>query len=96
MASIRRLKKDVDYLTFSVIGDCFNYSIISGKNNPHVSEIVKNIIATRNYLRDRINAGRKKQEKKEVKKYYDAIFNDLLKSVDQAFTELSEAVKKAE
>ena len=42
MASIRRLKKDVDYLTFSVIGDCFNYSIISGKNNPHVSEIVKN------------------------------------------------------
>jgi len=57
---------------------------------------VKNIIATRNDLRDRINAGRKKQEKKEVKKYYDAIFNDLLKSVDQAFTELSEAVKKAE
>ena len=47
-------------------------------------------------MRDRINAGRKKQEKKEGKKYYDAIFNDLLKSVDQAFTELSEAVKKAE
>lgn len=96
MASIKRLKKDVDYLTFSVIGDCFNYSIIRGKSNPQVSEIVKNIIATRNDLRGRINAGKKNQEKKEIKNYYNAIFNDLLKSVDQAFAELSETVKKAE
>lgn len=41
MASIRRLKKDIDYLTFSVVGDCFNYAIVTGKNNPQVSEIVK-------------------------------------------------------
>ncbi|CCZ06112.1 MULTISPECIES: hypothetical protein [Culturomica] len=94
MASIRRLKKDIDYLTFSVVGDCFNYAIVTGKNNPQVSEIVKNIIATRNDLRDRIGAAGKLENKKEVKKHFNRIFGDLLVSVDKAFTELSEAIKK--
>ncbi len=94
MASIRRLKKDVDYLTFSVIGDCFNYGIVTGKSDPQVSEIVKNIIEVRNTLRNRINSA-KKVEKKERKNYYNAIFKDLLVNVDGAFTKLSERVKQA-
>lgn len=96
MASIRRLKKDIDYLTFSVIGDCFNYCIITGKDNPKVSEIVKNIIASRNDLRNRISSAGKFKDKKEVKKYFNGIFRDLLSGVDRAFTELSEVVKKEE
>lgn len=94
MASIRRLKKDIDYLTFSVVGDCFNYCIVKNNDNPQAGEIVKNIIEKRNELRDRINAGRKLDDKKETRKYYDKIFKDLLASVDGAFTELSEVVKK--
>lgn len=93
MASIRRLKKDIDYLTFSVIGDCFNYGVITGKNNAQVSEIVKDIIETRNELHDRVNAGRRIEDKKDVKKHYNAIFKDLLIKVDGAFTKLSETVK---
>ena len=34
MASIRRLKKDVDYLTFAVIADCMNYNSTTEKNDP--------------------------------------------------------------
>lgn len=94
MASIRRLKKDVDYLTFSVIADCFNYSIVSGKNNTQVSEIVQNIITSRNSLRSQINAARK-MEKKDRKAQYKTIFKDLFVSVDAAFTKLSETVKEA-
>ena len=67
---------------------------MTGKNNPQVSEIVKNIIATRNDLRDRIGAAGKLENKKEVKKHFNRIFGDLLVSVDKAFTELSEAIKK--
>lgn len=93
MASIRRLKKDIDYLTFSVVGDCFNYCIVKNNSNPQAGEIVRNIIAKRNELRDRINAAGKFENKKETRKYYDGIFNDLLASIDEAFTQLSETVK---
>lgn len=93
MASIKRLKKDIDYLTFSVIGDCYNYSMTTGKNNPEVSEIIKDILMLRNDLRDRINAAGKIEGKKEKKAYYHAIFNDLFVNVDKAFTRLSETVK---
>lgn len=41
MASIRRLKKDVDYLTFAVIADCMNYNSSVGKSEPEVVNIVK-------------------------------------------------------
>lgn len=95
MASIKRLKKDIDYLTYSVIADCFNYSFISGKNDDQVSEIVKNIIETRNDLRNRINSAAKFENKKEVKNYYTSIFRELLTKVDEAFNQLSGVVKQA-
>ncbi len=94
MASIRRLKKDIDYLTFSVIADCFNYSAIIGKSNPQVAEIVQNIIASRNALRQRVNDLRK-VEKKEQKAHCKDIFKDLFVDVDGAFTKLSNIVKKS-
>ena len=48
MASIRRLKKDVDYLTFAVIADCMNYNSRVGKSKPEVVNIVKKMIEYRN------------------------------------------------
>lgn len=93
MASVKRLKKDIDYLTFSVIADCFNYSIVSGKNNEGVSGIVNDIIATRNSLLDRVRGAKKLKDKKEIKNYFKAISNDLMSSVDASFTKLSEIVK---
>lgn len=95
MASIKRLKKDIDYLTFSVIADCFNYSIVTGKNNEQVSEIVRDIIATRNDLFDRVHGAKRLEDKKEIRNYFKAIFKDLLISADAAFTKLSEVVKAA-
>lgn len=93
MASIRRLKKDIDYLTFSVVADCFNYSIVSGKNDEEVSGIVKDIIAMRNGLLDRVRAAKKLEDKKEIKNYFKAVSNDLMRSVDASFSKLSQIVK---
>lgn len=94
MASIKRLKKDIDYLTFSVVADCFNYSIVTGKTSNSVSAIVQNIINSRNELRERVSAGRKVSPA-ERKNYYKAIFKDLFVNVDGAFSKLSETVKEA-
>lgn len=94
MASIKRLKKDIDYLTFAVVADCLNYSINSGKNKEQITGIVEEVITSRNQLRNRINSGRN-VEQKERKAHFKAIFNDLLKGVDGAFSKLSDTVKQA-
>lgn len=93
MSSIRRLKKDIDYLTYSVVADCFNYSVMSGKNEDEISEIVQNIINTRNELRNRVNAGRQ-LPKAEKQPHFKAVFKDLMISADGAFSKLSELVKQ--
>lgn len=87
------MKKDIDYLTFSVVADCFNYSIVSGKNDEEVSGIVKDIIAMRNGLLDRVRAAKKLEDKKEIKNYFKAVSNDLMRSVDASFSKLSQIVK---
>ena len=65
MASIKRLKKDIDYLTFAVIGDSLN-CLAYGKSTDEISAVVENIIETRNGLRQRVNAGKAvgKEERK--------------------------------
>lgn len=92
MASIRRLKKDIDCLTFAVVDDCLNV-LSFGKTTDDISGIVQHIIDSRNDLRARVNAG-KGIEKAERKAYYKNICHELLVSVDGSFHELSELVKK--
>ncbi|HJG21308.1 MAG: hypothetical protein ACLUN1_15860 [Odoribacter splanchnicus] len=93
MASIRRLKKDIDCLTFAVVDDSLNCLAV-GKSMDDISEIVQHIIDSRNDLRQRVNAG-KQVAKADRKGYYRTIRKDLIASVDGAFTKLSDLVKQA-
>ena len=86
MASIRRLKKDIDCLTFAVVDDSLNCLAV-GKSMDDISEIVQHIIDSR-------NAG-KQVAKADRKGYYRTIGKDLIASVDGAFTKLSDLVKQA-
>ncbi len=92
MASIKRLKKDIDYLTFAVIDDCLN-CLAYGKSTDDISDIVENVINQRNILRQRVNAG-KAIAKNERKGYYKSVCKEVMTTVDGAFTQLSELVKK--
>ena len=92
MASIRRLKKDIDCLTFAVVDDSLNCLAV-GKSMDDISEIVQHIIDSRN-LRQRVNAG-KQVAKADRKGYNRTIGKDLIASVDGAFTKLSDLVKQA-
>ncbi|MEG0795787.1 MAG: hypothetical protein RR397_04660 [Odoribacter sp.] len=93
MASIKRLKKDIDYLTFAVVDDCLNCLAV-GKSTDDISGIVQSVIDSRNNMRQRINAG-KKLAKGERKAFYKVVCKDLMTSVDGAFSTLSDMVKKA-
>lgn len=93
MASIKRLKKDIDYLTFAIVDDCIGCLAV-GKSTDDISGIVQQAIDARNNMRQRVNAG-KRVAKEERKVFYKAIFNDLLASVDGTCNQLSELIKKA-
>lgn len=93
MASRRRLKKDINYLCLEVVADCYNYNYLHAGKEDGVELIVKEIVAQRNDLIDRVNHPDGKDNPKLVKVYYKAIFTSLIESVDISFTKLSELIK---
>ena len=93
MASRRKLKKDIDFLTFEVISDCYNYTYLHSGNEEKVMDIVKEMVANRNSLIARVNHPDGKNNAKIVKAYYKSIFNELILNVDTSFTNLSKLIK---
>lgn len=93
MASVRRLKKDVDYLMFAIVADSLNIAVRESDKTDEIGKVVEEALHNRNSLRNRICEGRR-IEKSERKKHYRAVFGDLLKLSDASFTKLSEMVKK--
>ena len=94
MASIRRLKKDVDYLTFAVIEDCMNYNAVTDEHEAEVVDIIQSVIDYRNQMRNKINTREKFAGKKEKHAYFKGLAIDLLKTVDGHFTRLSDTLRK--
>lgn len=93
MASRRKLKKDIDFLTFEVISDCYNYIYLHPGNEEKVMEVIKETVANRNNLVARVNHPDGKDNAKMVKAHYKAIFSDLISNTDVSFTKLSELIK---
>jgi hypothetical protein len=97
MASIRELKKDIDYLTFEVISDCFTYSGVHPDNqSDELSAIISDAVNFRNDLIARVNNPDGKDNPKIVKAYYKTVEKDLLIGVDKLFDRLSSLTKKKE
>jgi hypothetical protein len=97
MASVRELKKDIDYLVFEVISDCLLYSDVNRDGNEEaVSSIIQDAVSFRNDLIARVNNPDGKDNSKIVKAYYKSVEKDLLTGVDKLFDRLSAlSVKKA-
>ncbi len=95
MASIRELKKDIDYLIFEVISDCFVYAGLHGENKPdEVTDIVNSAVNLRNDLIMRVNTPEGKGDPKLLKAHYRKIEKDLVEGVDGLFDKLSSLSKK--
>ena len=90
MASIRELKKDIDYLIYEVISDCFVYSNIHPDNKTdELSALISEAVEFRNDLIARVNNPDGKDNPKIVKAYYKSVQKDLLTKVDTFFERLS-------
>lgn len=93
MASRRKLKKDIDFLSFEVISDCYNYIYLHPGKGVQVMDIIKETVANRNELIARVNHPDGKDNPKIVKAHYKAVFKDLMVYTDASFTKLSELIK---
>ncbi len=90
MASIRDLKKDIDYLIYEVISDCFVYQgIHPDKKTDEISAIINDAVSLRNDLIARVNNPDGKDNHKIVRAYYQSVRKDLMGGVDTLFTRLS-------
>jgi hypothetical protein len=95
MASVRELKKDIDYLVYEVISDCFVYSgVHPDSKSDELSEIISDAVTFRNDLIARVNNPDGKDNPKIVKGYYKSVEKDLKTGVDKLFTRLSSLSKK--
>ena len=93
MANLRNLKKDIDYLFFEVIYDCFAYNeVMPDSNTDDVAAIINDAVALRNNLIARVNNPDGKNNPCIVKTYYQTIRKDLLNGVDLLFDRLSALV----
>ena len=92
MASIRRLKKDIDYLTDAIIDDSLN-CLAYGKDVDDISKIVEEALRVKGELRQRVNSGRK-VKKEEKKTYYQTIRKELWTSVHSTYSMMSDVVKQ--
>jgi hypothetical protein len=97
MPSIRELKKDIDYLIFEVISDCFVFSGVHPENqSDELSSIISDAVNLRNDLIARVNNPDGKDNPKIVKAYYKSVEKDLMTGVDMLFDRLSSLSKKKE
>jgi hypothetical protein len=95
MASVRELKKDIDYLIYEVISDCFAFSEIHpDMKSEELDDIISDAVEFRNDLIARVNTPDGKDNPKIVKAYYKSVSKDLLVGADKLFTRLSELTKK--
>lgn len=94
MASIKNLKKDVDFIIDEVIGDCMLYLHFNqGKNIDEIESVLKQTVDLRNGLYSRINHPQGKNDVKQTKAHFKAIVNDLLTNANGLFEQISKLAK---
>lgn len=94
MANIRNLKKDIDYLVYEVISDCF--SAMSMKQEEAISdklaEIVSDAVKLRNSLFSKIKRKSNSTEPVDAREYYRDLRRQLVTGIDGLFERLSKVV----
>ena len=95
MASIKDLKKDIDYLVYEVISDCFTMmSVQPLDKSDELAEIVSDAVQLRNELFSRVKHPGGKDNPAVLKSYYRQVRTDLLSGIDELFVRLSKVSKK--
>lgn len=94
MASLKELKKDIDYLVYEVVSDCFSAMYVNdGKHSDEIAEIVADAVKLRNELFSRAKHPEGKDNPKIIRNYYRKLRSDMISGVDELFERLSKLAK---
>ena len=95
MANRRSLKKDIDYLVYEVVSDCFTVmSVKESGMGEELAEVISDAVVLRNELIARVNHPDGRDNPGITKQYYNKIRKDLIESIDKLFERVSEIAKK--
>ncbi len=95
MASVKELKKDIDYLVYEVLSDCFTVmSVQPSDKSDELAELVGDAVKLRNELFSRVKHPGGKEDPKIMKEYYKKVRVDLLKGIDLLFERLSKITSR--
>ena len=81
MASIKELKDDINYMTYDLINECFNYKKYHPEKDGDADKAISDIIRLRNELIARTNHPEGKGDKKQLRAHFNKIRADLGKLV---------------
>jgi hypothetical protein len=95
MASIRSLKKDIDYLMSMVLEDCvFVMEKYPDTDKEKVMDIARHVIVKHREFRKQTNHPDGKKNSVLVKKYFRAVIGNLYSSADASLDQLKDVIRK--
>ncbi len=95
MASIKSLKKDIDFLFFELLSDCFMVSSLhEGAKKAEVQDLIEETVGLRNEFIDRANHPDGKDNPALVKAFYASLRKELFGKVNDGFEKLSSIAKQ--
>jgi hypothetical protein len=93
MASLKTLKKDIDYLMDEVVTDSYLSLYFHPEHKDEIVKVIQDAVDLRNSLYDRANNPIEKKSTSLVRKHYAAVRRDMFDGIDSLFVRLSEIGK---
>lgn len=95
MATVRRLKKEIEFMSSQLIGDCIDFlETFDDKKEVTVLSIIEEAVLLNNTMLDRACHPDGKENPRLVKQYYRQLKTDFIKGLDQAYAKLEGLIKK--
>jgi len=95
MATLRRLKKEIVFMSSQLIGDCIDFlETYEDKKDTNLLSIIEEAALLNNTMLDRACHPVDKNDPKLVKQHYKQLKTDFIKGLDQAYSKLEGLIKK--
>ncbi|RLD62018.1 MAG: hypothetical protein DRJ01_06850 [Bacteroidetes bacterium] len=95
MAKRRNLKKDINYLSYDIISECFTYNyFFPEKNEDKIKEIITETVKMRNEFIKRVNHIDGKDNRKLTKQHFQKLYKDLFAKADNLVKDLNDLNKE--
>ena len=92
MASIRQLKKEIEFLSSQMIGDCIDFVQTFNGKEMEAMAVIDEVVALHNRTVDKINNPDGKANPKLVKAFYQQLKLNYVTGVNEAYKKLESLV----